>query len=343
MVEGIVRAKLVKKNDLEKKEKALPVLVHGDAAIAGQGVVYETMQMYNLDGYSTGGTIHLVINNQIGFTTFPKDGRSTQYCTDIAKSFGAPVFHVNAEDPESCVDVINLAVEIRQKFHRDVFIDLNCYRKYGHNESDEPAFTQPIEYQMIREKQPIREIYRDKLIKQGVLEKEMAESLEEEFKASLQDKLNENKSTPPTEAKLPEKKVESEGSVDTKVSKEMLVEVSKKLSQIPEGFTIHPKLERLVKERQAMVEGGKPIDWGMGETLAYATLLVEGSDIRISGQDCCRGTFSHRHALWMDQSKEYAYFPLKHLKAGKDVLTFTILRFQNLPCLALNMDTALNY
>ena len=317
VVEGIVRAKLVKKKDLEKKEKVLPVLVHGDAAISGQGVVYETMQMYNLEGYSTGGTIHLVINNQIGFTTFPKDARSTHYCTDIAKSFEAPVFHVNAEDPESCVYLINLAIEIRQKFHRDVFIDLNCYRKYGHNEADEPAFTQPIEYKLIREKSPIREIYRDSLIKQGVLEKEIAESLEQEFKTSLQNKLNENKNNGSSSEKLPEKQKTSEVNVNTKVSKEVLLEVTKKLSQIPEGFTIHPKLEKLVKERQAMIENGKPIDWGMAETLAYATLLVEGTDVRISGQDCCRGTFSHRHAVWMDQNKEFAYYPLQHLKEGQ--------------------------
>jgi 2-oxoglutarate dehydrogenase E1 component len=313
VVEGIVRAKLVKKNDEEKKEKALPILVHGDAAVAGQGVVYETMQMYKLDGYSTGGTVHLVINNQIGFTTFPKDGRSTRYCTDIAKSFGAPVFHVNAEDPEGCVYAANLAIEIRQKFHCDVFIDLNCYRKYGHNESDEPAFTQPIEYKLIREKKPIREIYRDFLIEQGVVEKEIAESLEQEFKTALQNELNQNKNPP--KKPVPEMVAkDTEMKLDTKCTKEALMEATKALSKIPEDFSIHPKLERLVKERQAMIEAGKPIDWGMAETLAYATLLLEGKNIRMSGQDCCRGTFSHRHAIWMDQVKEKAYFPLKHLK-----------------------------
>jgi 2-oxoglutarate dehydrogenase E1 component len=314
VVEGIVRAKLVKKNDLEKKEKVLPIAVHGDAALSGQGVVYETMQMYNLEGYSTGGTIHLVINNQIGFTTFPKDGRSTRYCTDIAKAFGAPVFHVNAEDPESCFFVTQLAVEIRQKFHCDVFIDLVCYRKYGHNEGDEPAFTQPIEYKIIREKRPIREMYRDHLIQQGVLEKEMAESLEQEFKESLQRELNENKSFAPPAVNVNNQSVQEEPLIKTGTTKEILLEVAQKFTHIPEGFSLHPKLAKLVKEHLEMIESDKPIDWGMAETLAYATLVNEGVHVRISGQDSCRGTFSHRHAIWMDQKKEMAYFPLKHIK-----------------------------
>lgn len=325
VVEGQVRARQVKKND-EFKEKVVPILVHGDAAIAGQGIIYETLQLYNLPGYSTGGTIHIVINNQIGFTTLPQEGRSTLYCTDIARAFGAPVFHVNAEDPEGCVYATNLAVELRQKFHCDVFIDLNCYRKYGHNESDEPAYTQPLEYQLIRSKKSIRVIYRDDLIKQGVLEKEMAEGLEGVFKKSLQDALQ---GIMKVESKTD---AEKEGGfngthgeamlqrVDTGVPKPLLIEIAQKICAIPEGFTIHPKVAHLLKDRLQMVidsSAAKPVDWGMGELLAYGTLLWQGHDVRLAGQDSCRGTFSHRHAMWMDQTKEMTYFPLKHLKAGQ--------------------------
>lgn len=294
------------------KGKVLPILIHGDAAIAGQGVVYETLQLSQLRGYATGGTLHIVINNQIGFTTLPEDARSTFYCTDIAKAFNAPVFHVNAEDPEGCVFAVNLALEIRQKFGIDVFVDLNCYRKYGHNESDEPAFTQPIEYQLIKSKRPIREIYRDALITQGVLEAKLAESLEEEFKKELHLELEQLKLPKAVEAEAPPAP-RGIPPCDTAVSKETLIEVTRKMNAIPAGFNIHKKLERLLSERTAMVVEDKPIDWGMGEMLAYATLLNEGREVRLTGQDCGRGTFSHRHALWMDQVKERAYFPLKNL------------------------------
>lgn len=321
VVEGQTKAKQIMKDDV-RQEKVLPILVHGDAAISGQGIVYETLQLYKLSGYSTGGTIHIVINNQIGFTTVPEDGRSTMYCTDIAKSFGAPVFHVNAEDPEGCVYVTKLAIELRQKFHCEVFIDLNCYRKYGHNETDEPAFTQPLEYQIIRKKKPIRELYRDELIHQSVLEKELAEGLEAEFKQSLNKALKETQIPP---SPLPEKEDAQKSDalfqrLETGVPKNTLVEIAEKIFFIPEGLTVHPKLANLIKERLAMVkegEGSKPIDWGMGELLAYGTLLWQGIHVRLSGQDSCRGTFSHRHALWMDQVKERGYFPLSHLKDGQ--------------------------
>lgn len=322
VVEGQVLARQIQKDDLDK-EKVVPILIHGDAAVSGQGVVYETMQFYRLKGYSTGGTIHIVINNQIGFTTLPRDSRSTPYCTDIARAFGSPVFHVNAEDPESCVYVTLLAMEIRHLFHCDVFIDLNCYRKYGHNETDEPAYTQPLEYQMIRKRKPIREIYRDLLDHQGVLEKYMAEALEVEFKKALQQALKSAKIAPKetTEksAVLPAPPKENGLflPIQTGVSKEELQEVAQRVCRVPEGFNIHPKLGNLIKERLSMVMDdaeAKPVDWGMGETLAFGTLLWEGVHVRLSGQDSCRGTFSHRHALWMDQVAERAYYPLKHLK-----------------------------
>lgn len=328
VVEGQVKAKQALLNDPNAINKIVPILVHGDAAIAGQGVIYETLQLYRLKGYSTGGTIHVVINNQIGFTTLPGDGRSTYYCTDIARAFGAPVFHVNAEDPEGCIYAANLAMELRQKFHCDVFIDLNCYRKYGHNETDEPAFTQPLEYQIIRKKRPIREIYRDDLIHQGILEKEMAESLEEEFKNALQKAL--------IEAKKPQKHnpIASSASpfykpqedlfqiIETGVPQKTLQSLAERFCSVPEGFSIHPKLLNLLQERLEMVHLGedvKPVDWGMGETLAYASLLEGGTRIRISGQDSCRGTFSHRHGVWVDQRAEKTYFPLQHLEQKQGI------------------------
>lgn len=321
VVEGMALAKQVMLKDEKKRDKVVPVLIHGDAALAGQGVIYETLQMYNLQGYGTGGTVHFVINNQIGFTTLPKDARSTRYCTDIARAFSAPVFHVNAEDPEGCVYATILAMEIRQKFDSDVFIDLNCYRKYGHNEGDEPAFTQPLEYQLIRKKKPIREIFRDELIQQGVLEKYMAETLETEFKNSLNQALKGYKTPEPIKAapkSVPKNNENAATEIDTKVPFEILQEVSNRFCAVPDGFNINPKLANLMKERLSMTSaetGSKPVDWGMAEMLAYGTLLWEGISIRLSGQDCCRGTFSHRHAMWMDQTEENAYYPLKHLKS----------------------------
>ena len=299
----------------------IPILIHGDAAISGQGVVYETMQFSRLEGYATGGTIHLIINNQIGFTTVPKDGRSTLYCTDIARTFGAPVFHVNAEDPEGCIHATNLAIELRQKFHCDVFIELNCYRKYGHNEGDEPAYTQPLEYQLIRKKKPIREIYRDILIQQGVLEKDMAEALEAEFKTALQQALQAQRLSPKEKSKEEQPSASAKNDaifqhVQTGVPKQTLQEIGQRICHIPEGLTIHPKLAILNKERLNMLNEGeaKPLDWGMAELLAYGSILWQGYHVRLSGQDSCRGTFSHRHAMLMDQVKEEGYVPLKHLK-----------------------------
>lgn len=323
VVEGQAKAKQVHKKDI-KQEKVLPILIHGDAALSGQGVVYETMQLYKLDGYSTGGTVHIVINNQIGFTTLPRDGRSTHYCTDIARAFGAPVFHVNAEDPEGCVMATLMALDLRQKFHIDVFIDLNCYRKYGHNESDEPAFTQPTEYQLIRKKSPIREIYRDELIQQGVVEKAMAEQLEEEFKKSLAEALAQAKAPlKPLKKIAPNHLPMSENAIfeplETGVSPQILRDVADAACFIPKGFHIHRKLQKLIEDRLAMVreDSPNPIDWGMAEMLAIGTLLWHGVHVRLAGQDSCRGTFSHRHGLWMDQEEEKAYIPLQHLKEGQ--------------------------
>jgi 2-oxoglutarate dehydrogenase E1 component len=324
VVEGQARGKQFKQDDETERVTVVPILVHGDAALSGQGVVYETLQLCNLPGYRTGGTIHFVINNQIGFTTLPRDSRSTRYSTDIALTFGIPVFHVNAEHPEECVFVTQLAMEIRQKFHCDVFIDINCYRKYGHNEGDEPAFTQPLEYRTIRKKKSIQEIYADSLIDQGVIKKDLAESLENEFKQSLQKALESQKSAGVSEEKGDQKQENSDekellAAIPTGVSLHTLAAVTDRFCDIPADFHIHPKVKNLVNERLEMGSGknGKKIDWGMGEFLAYGTLLWEGTNVRITGQDVCRGTFSHRHAMWVDQESQKEYFPLSHLKNGQ--------------------------
>ena len=309
VVEGLSRMK--QRGD---PERVLPILVHGDASLAGQGVVYETLQLYKLPGFATGGTLHFVVNNQIGFTTIPADARSTRYCTDIAHAFGAPVFHVNAEDPEGCVYVTLLALQVRQKFHCDVFIDLNCYRKYGHNEGDEPAFTQPATYQMIRKKKSIRVLYGQKLIQEGVVEKYMAEALEAEFKKGLNQALKEIKLKPQKEEAKPEQS-------DNKVYQ---TGVDKDLARGGYAFLRHsgrvcdPSQDcPWGKERLEMAKGERPIDWGMAEMLAYASLLWEGKAVRMTGQDSARGTFSHRHAVWIDQTSEFHYYPLQHLKKGQ--------------------------
>jgi len=285
-------------------------------------VIYETLQFSQLEGYNVGGTVHLVINNQIGFTTIPEDYSSTEYCTDIAKAFNAPVFHVNAEDPEACIAVATLATEIRCHFHIDVFINMNCYRKYGHNESDEPAYTQPLEYHIIRKKRSIREIYTEQLKHEGVMEKILAKEYEEEFKRALRQELKAVRELPPKPLPvLLEKRVpppEVFEPVQTAVDATTLKELAKKLSSIPDDFHIHPKLQSLIETREKMVlDEAPPLDWGMAELLAYATLLHEKRDVRISGQDCRRGTFSHRHAVWVDQTEDTPYFPLQHLEEGQ--------------------------
>lgn len=319
VIEGQVKGKQIKRGD-ETQERVMAILVHGDAALSGQGAVYESLQMYKLRGYTTGGTVHFVINNQIGFTTLPEDSRSTRYCTDIAKTFDAPVFHVNAEDPEACLFVALLAAEIRHLFHIDCFIDLNCYRKYGHNEGDEPAFTQPLQYQIIRKKVPIRELFRDTLIQEGVVEKALAENLEAEFKKALSDA---QKAVKPSERRSDCSQQKNNNtskqlqSIETGVSENILREIAERFCEVPAGFKPHPKLEHLLKERLSMVAKPtpkKPIDWGMGEMLALGSLLWNGTPVRLAGQDSGRGTFSHRHALWVDQITEAAYYPLSHLK-----------------------------
>jgi 2-oxoglutarate dehydrogenase E1 component len=327
VLQGQTRAKQVLKGDDKTMERIVPILIHGDASVAGQGVVYETMQLGKLPGYGVGGALHLVINNQIGFTTLPRDSRSTRYCTSIARAFVAPVFHVNGDDPEACAFVASLAMRLRQKFHCDVFIDMNCYRKYGHNESDEPAFTQPLEYSIIRNRESVRVLYRDDLIQQGVLERQMAEALEGEFRDALQKELDQvqtlrTKPEPPTRSREWEiiaqanKEQNFFDGVDTTVDLETLGRLGARLCDVPEGFNLHRKVQRLLQDRLKAVEEDPAtccLNWGMAELLAYATLVDQGLHVRLSGQDSRRGTFNHRHAMWVDQKEEARYFPLNHI------------------------------
>lgn len=320
VVEGQARAKQVIIGDEPERKQILPFLIHGDASLSGQGVVYETLQLQKLPGYTTGGTVHLVVNNQIGFTTSPKEARSTFYCTAVAYPFGSPVFHLNAEDPESCVYAALFALEIRQRFHCDVWLDLNCYRKYGHNEGDEPFFTQPLEYQMIRKKKSIREQYRDQLFREGVLNRQEEEQEEKTIQHQLQEayqQQQERSLSKSSGTQADERKTSFIEPIKTSVSHQVLQMVAERFSSIPPDFHPHPKLKQLMQERRKAVIEERPIDWGLGEFLAYASLVWEGVPVRLVGQDTGRGTFTHRHALWVDQKNGENYIPLTHLKEGQ--------------------------
>lgn len=308
--------------------KAIPVLIHGDAAVAGQGIVYECIQMSHLEGYRTGGTIHFVINNQVGFTTDYDDARSSIYCTDLAKIVDAPVLHVNGDDAESVAYAVGLAVEYRQKFQKDFFIDLLCYRRHGHNESDEPKFTQPKLYNIIAKHPNPREIYVKKLTERGDINQEDATRLDKEFKQLLQDRLEEVKQKP-----LPYKpqKIEEEWhflrrstredfnqSPETGISEETLEKVSNALMNVPDGFKPLRQIEKLLKDRRANFGEKKMLTWADAELLAYGSLLSEGKIVRMSGQDVKRGTFSHRHAVLFDSNTNEAHSNLDHIQEKQE-------------------------
>lgn len=301
----------------------LPILIHGDAAVAGQGIVYETAQMSKLKGYQVGGTIHFVINNQIGFTTDFDDARSSTYCTDVAKAIQAPVFHVNGDDPEAVIWAAELAVAYRQRFNSDVFIDMVCYRRHGHNEGDDPQFTQPEMYRIIKEHADAREIYIQTLMQRGELERQMAEDMEKAFWDFMQSRLDEVKQKPlpynyqePEEAWRALKKQTTPAdyitSPETGVSLEALQGILDQLQQVPKDFRLLSKISRLIKNMGKSVEADK-LDWSLGELAAYGTLLLEGFDVRISGQDVKRGTFSHRHAVLYDDEQYTEYNRLSAL------------------------------
>ncbi len=327
VVEGSVRARQHRRDD-RSGDQVLPVLIHGDAAIAGQGVNQEVLNMAQTRGYYTGGTIHIVVNNQIGFTTSdPRDTRGTTYCTDIAKMVDAPILHVNGDDPETCLFAIELAMDYRQKFHQDVFIDLVCFRRYGHNEADEPMVTQPLMYKKIAQHPGTRRKYAEALAADGVVTLEESDAMVATYRAAMDKGQHTNKTVlanykPPfTVDWRPYLGRHWNDKVDTRVPVQKLAELSARVTTLPEGFKLHSRVDKVIADRKAMGEGRLPLDWGMAETLAYASLLDEDHGVRISGEDVGRGTFSHRHAVLHDQNRDKwdggSWIPLQHVKVGQ--------------------------
>ena len=324
VVEGIARARIDARDGDESS--VLPILIHGDAAVAGQGVVYEVAQMAGLDGYRTGGTVHIVVNNQVGFTTNYLDARTSTYCTDVAKVTQALVFHVNADDVEAVVQVMNIALEYRQTFHRDVFIDLLGYRKYGHNEGDEPKFTQPKLYKAIAAHNSPRDIYLQKLLADGSVTAEEAEAMKSDLVSRMEQGFEEAKTMELSvvddflmelwEGYRPAKDEELTTSPKTGVAKKKLVDLATAMNTLPDGPKFFRKVKKLMNDRLGMIERDQ-FDWAMGEMLAYASLLVEGHPVRLSGQDVERGTFSHRHAVVKTEDSEEEVILLNELKKGQ--------------------------
>ncbi len=333
VVEGSVPAPPRRRND-KTGDVVLPILVHGDAAFAGQGVVMETLNLSGTRGYGTGGTVHLIVNNQIGFTTSdPRDARSTIYCTDVAKMVEAPIFHVNGDDPEAVLFVTRLALDFRQTFHKDVVIDIVCFRKLGHNEQDEPAVTQPLMYKKISQHPGTRKLYADKLIAQKIIGEAEPENLIKKYRETLEAG---QQSVSPVLSNFKSKfavdwapflGAKWTDAADTNVPLEELRRLADRVTTLPDGFTVHPTVGRVIEARKQMAAGKLPVDWGMAETLAYASLLSNGYDVRLSGQDSARGTFAHRHAVLHDQSRERwdqgSYVPLQNV--GKDQGDFVVI------------------
>lgn len=327
VVEGFIRAK-IDKQYAGDYDKALPILIHGDAAVAAQGVVYEVTQMSKLEGYHTGGTIHFVINNQVGFTTDFDDARSSIYCTDVAKIIDAPVLHVNGDDPEAVVFCVKLAVEFRQKFNRDIFVDMVCYRRHGHNESDEPKFTQPSLYNVISKHPNPREVYNKKLIEKGHVDAELAENMDKEFRSLLQDRLNmvKQQALPYQYQQLEKEWMELKWSTpedfdespNTGISQEVVDKVAKSLTTIPKGFKPIKQIEKQLKIRKDQFFKDKELNWASAELLAYGSILLENKIVRLSGQDVRRGTFSHRHAVLHDANTNEAYNSLNHIDKNQE-------------------------
>jgi 2-oxoglutarate dehydrogenase E1 component len=321
VVEGMARAKqdLFPSSDgTARGATVCSLLIHGDAAFAGQGVVAETLNLSMLPGYRTGGTVHLVINNQVGFTTSPESARSSVYATDVAKMVQAPIFHVNGDDPEACVRVAKLAFAFRQAFEKDVVIDMVCYRRFGHNEGDEPSYTQPQMYERIEQKRSVRKLYTEALVKRGDLTMEEAEHALEDFSARLQAALEETRESSrpmPTSLPAPPPTV-VELSPSTGVARDVLDKVAAAVHEFPQNFTVHPKLQKQLEARGKVYAEGQ-VDWALGEQLAFGSLLAEGTDVRITGQDTRRGTFSSRHAVLVDYHTGVEYVPLWELGAGQ--------------------------
>ncbi|MDX1481720.1 MAG: 2-oxoglutarate dehydrogenase E1 component [Woeseiaceae bacterium] len=319
VVEGSVRARQQRRGDLER-EDVLPVLIHGDAAFAGQGVVAETFQLSQTNGFRTGGTVHIVVNNQIGFTTSrPSDARSTPYCSDIAKMIEAPVFHVNGDDPEAALFVTRLALEYRQKYKKDVVIDLVCYRRHGHNEADEPSATQPVMYRRIKDHKTTRELYAERLVSDGVVDESGVKQLQDDYR----DRLDRGEPVPRSSLGMigneytvdwsPYIDAHWHDDVDTSIDSERVQKLAERLHDLPSDLVLHGRVQRIVDERIKMAAGKVDMDWGFAETMAYAGLLDEGYACRITGQDSGRGTFFHRHAVLHGQSNRDEYVPLQSI------------------------------
>ncbi len=322
VVEGRTRAKQRRHSDTDKRRKVLPLLIHGDAAFAGQGLVAETLNLSKLKGYATGGTVHIVVNNQIGFTTLPGESRSTRYPTDLAKFVEAPIFHVNGDDPEAVVHVVDLALRFRQQFSSDAVVDIVCYRKHGHNEGDEPAFTQPLMYQKIQNRPSIRSIYQLQLEAAHDISLDESEKLTNSLQARLVDAFRSVKAS----GAVIEEKHAFQGiwegfdhsfchdCTETGAPYTTLLAVTSALTTVPDGFNLNRKVARRLTAQREIVEGKGEVDWALGELLAFGSLLYEGTPVRLSGQDSIRGTFSHRHAAWFDTKTGEIYIPLLHIK-----------------------------
>src|SRR5438093_12348126 len=323
VVEGTARARQRIRGDTEHRRKVLPLLLHGDAAFAGQGIVAETLNMSQLHGYGTGGTVHLVVNNQIGFTTLPEDARSSMYATDIAKMIEVPIFHLNGDDPLACMQVSQLALDFRQEFGRDIVIDMYCYRRYGHNEGDEPAFTQPDLYAKIDKHPSVAQLYKGELLESGPLTEDDAASLETEMDLRLEMALDNVKAIEKEKTDKQAKYKEStavfqpeykSSPVATAINEKTLKAIVNALTRVPDDFNIQPKIKRIIIEhRRKVFENSGPFEWHYAELLAFGSLLLEGTPVRLSGQDSARGTFSSRHAILYDAKTGAPYVPLMHL------------------------------
>ena len=323
VVLGKVRAKQDQLND-PNREKVLPILLHGDAAFAGQGVVAECFGLSGLRGHRTGGTIHIVVNNQIGFTTAPSFSRSSPYPTDIALMVEAPIFHVNGDDPEAVVHAARVATEFRQKFHKDVVLDIFCYRRFGHNEGDEPMFTNPAMYTEIKKHKTTLSLYTERLVKDGLIPEGEIEDMKAAFQAHLNTEFDAGKDYKPNKADWLDgrwKNLSREGedyeAGKTSISAETMAEVGAGLTRVPDGFDLHKTVGRQLEAKKKMFAEGKGFDWATAEALAFGSLVTEGFPVRLSGQDCTRGTFSQRHSAFVDQSTEERYYPLNHIKPGQ--------------------------
>jgi 2-oxoglutarate dehydrogenase E1 component len=327
VVQGSVRARQQRRSD-RTADQVLPVLIHGDAAFAGQGVVMETLQMSQARGFVTGGTLHIVINNQIGFTTsHPLDVRSTYYTTDVAKMVQAPIFHVNGDDPEAALFVLQLALDFRMQFKKDVVIDLICYRRHGHNEADEPAVTQPMMYQKIKRRPPVPTLYAERLAAEGVIAREEADAMAVAYREALDEgrivarEIVTGMENPYLVDWGPYRHADWRHGPSTALGLEALRELSEALHTLPEGLELHPRVAKIIDDRRKMAAGALPLDWGFGETMAYAALLREGFRVRLSGQDSGRGTFFHRHAVLHNQKDGTSYIPLQHLSEAQAHVT----------------------